>query len=169
MGCIPVWLVFCVVAAYRDIRIRKIPNCLIGIAFVYGCTLAYTQCGVREMISRIIMCLLVGAILYLLYRAGAMGAGDVKLYAIVALFFEKNELIYVYLFIFGVGAVFGMCMIVFTSGFRTRIRNLNEYIRQCFQKGHIYTYQREAPKKVTVPMAVPLAIAVAIITAFEYL
>ncbi|HEY0263067.1 MAG TPA: prepilin peptidase [Granulicella sp.] len=70
-----------IVAAFFDIRSRRIPNLLTGPALLAGFALHLALDGWRGLLSALAAALLCGGVFLIFYLAGGMGAGDVKLIA----------------------------------------------------------------------------------------
>lgn len=67
--------------AVTDLRSRRIPNALTSSAALSGLLLHLAGGGWKEGASSLLGCLFCGTVFLLLYLAGGMGAGDVKLIA----------------------------------------------------------------------------------------
>ena len=106
-------------------------------------------------------CFLVAVILYPFYLKGCLGAGDVKLYAILPVFANCGNLLILYFCIFCVAAVLGLGNILLLPSNR---KKLYEYLESVF---HIFICRFPEPMYIPrmefgrIPMAVPLAIGVA--------
>jgi prepilin peptidase CpaA len=71
------------VAAGNYLKSRRIPNALTGSSLICGLGLHLSTGGFRELYLSALAGLLVGGVFAVLYAAGGMGAGDVKLMAAV--------------------------------------------------------------------------------------
>ena len=67
-----------------DYRSTRIPNWLIWLIFLYGLGWHYRDAGGGGLTEALLNCLLVLILLYPLFKVGAVGAGDVKLYSVTA-------------------------------------------------------------------------------------
>jgi len=67
------------IGAVCDVRTRRIPNWLTGWGILAGLLLHLSLGGWRSLSGALVGGLLSGAIFFLFYLAGGMGAGDVKL------------------------------------------------------------------------------------------
>ena len=67
------------IGAVTDIKSRRIPNYLTGPAILLGLLLHLTFDGWRGLLTSLAAGLICGVIFLVLYLAGGMGAGDVKL------------------------------------------------------------------------------------------
>jgi prepilin peptidase CpaA len=72
-------MAFATLAAFHDVRERRIPNLLCGFGMLTGLLLHLTLSGVVQCAWALFSGLLAGVIFLLFYLAGGMGAGDVKL------------------------------------------------------------------------------------------
>ncbi len=72
------------VAVLTDLRSRRIPNWLTGPAFISGLCLHLALGGWRQMGAALLAAVIAGGLFLLLFLAGGMGAGDVKLMAATA-------------------------------------------------------------------------------------
>lgn len=72
------------IAAYTDIRSRRIPNWLTGSALVCGLGTHLLLQGARGLLNSFAAALIAGIIFLIFHLAGGMGAGDVKLIAATA-------------------------------------------------------------------------------------
>lgn len=69
--------------AYYDIRFRRIPNAIVVFVLLTGLVLNTVVGGIQGFLSSIIGCALGFGLMFLLRLFGAMGAGDLKLFAAI--------------------------------------------------------------------------------------
>ena len=72
-----------VVIAYYDVRYRRIPNAFVLAAFSGGVLMNAILGGLQGVYSSITGCALAFFLMFMLHIFGAMGAGDVKLFAAI--------------------------------------------------------------------------------------
>jgi len=72
-----------VVIAYYDVRYRRIPNAFVLAAFSAGVLMNAILGGLQGVYSSITGCALAFFLMFMLHIFGAMGAGDVKLFAAI--------------------------------------------------------------------------------------
>ena len=68
---------------YYDVRYRRIPNVFVLATLISGLTLNIAAGGVHGGLSSIAGCVLAFILMLFLHVFGAMGAGDVKLFAAI--------------------------------------------------------------------------------------
>jgi prepilin peptidase CpaA len=86
------------IAAWSDIRTRRIPNSITVSGAVAALVLHSVYGGVHGMLQSIAGAVLGLAFFIVLYIAGGMGAGDVKLFGAVGAFAGPQALILVFVF-----------------------------------------------------------------------
>ena len=72
-----------VIVIYHDVRYRRIPNPFCLATLISGVTLNFILGGVQGGLSSIGGCVLAFILMFILHVFGAMGAGDVKLFAAI--------------------------------------------------------------------------------------
>jgi prepilin peptidase CpaA len=71
------------VIAYYDVRYRRIPNAFVLAAFSGGVVMNTILGGLQGIYSSLTGCVLAFVLMFMLHVFGAMGAGDVKLFAAI--------------------------------------------------------------------------------------
>ncbi len=84
-------LVIACIAAFTDLRGRVIPNWLTLPAFVAGLMLHLSVGGLKAALFSLLAALLCFAPAYFLFVRGALGGGDVKLFAALGVFLGVRE------------------------------------------------------------------------------
>jgi prepilin peptidase CpaA len=72
-----------VIIAYYDVRYRRIPNAFVLATLVGGLTINFIYAGFSGVLASLGGCALAFFPLFIMHVFGAMGAGDVKLFAAV--------------------------------------------------------------------------------------
>src|SRR5256714_11855746 len=72
-----------VIITYYDVRYRRIPNAFVLATLISGLALNAVSSGLRGMGASLEGCLLAFILMFMLHVFGAMGAGDVKLFAAI--------------------------------------------------------------------------------------
>ncbi|GEM_PF-6295662 len=155
-------LVLCTVAAYSDIRKRIIPNAVVIGIYLYGMIWSTIYKGPSYTLNSLIYCLIILLILYIPYMKDMLGAGDVKLYSIIPLYYNRDRIIFIYLLIFCIAAVQSIAALFLLPSKRKHIRQFYDYLRLTFLKKFLIS--TDVPLQVPdhIPMAVPMAIGIMI-------
>src|SRR5689334_9105557 len=72
-----------VIVIYYDVRYRRIPNPFVLATLITGLTLNFALGGIQGGLNSIGGCVLAFVLMLMLHVFGAMGAGDVKLFAAI--------------------------------------------------------------------------------------
>ena len=72
-----------IIIAYYDVRYRRIPNPFVLATFLSGVVINAVFGGLSGVFASFAGCLLAFVLMFLLHVFGAMGAGDVKLFAAI--------------------------------------------------------------------------------------
>src|SRR5260370_4979096 len=72
-----------IVIAYYDVRYRRIPNPFVLATFISGVAMNAILGGFPGIAASLLGCLLGFVLMFMLHIFGAMGAGDVKLFAAI--------------------------------------------------------------------------------------
>ena len=112
MTAIDVFLFLLLAAAViTDLRSDKIPNWLIIIGLVVG---------IRRtdlFIKNIFICIFIILIFFPVFRVGALGAGDIKCFAMLSFYLTFSQLIAAVFFTFIFAAIFSICRIIHDHSF----------------------------------------------------
>lgn len=85
--------VFVCVAVYYDIKTFKIPNRLNMTGAVMGLGYSLMFGGISIFLNRVIVMILTLTVMFLFFCVGAMGAGDVKLFAAIGAISGKGVVV----------------------------------------------------------------------------
>ncbi len=104
---------FIFICIFCDLRTYKIPNALI-VAGLAGSllSLCITK-GPPEMLLSLCKAILTMIILFFFFRIGAVGAGDVKLFGVIATLLPLSETLSVFILSLFLGAIHGCIVLIF--------------------------------------------------------
>lgn len=123
--------VLLIISFFVDIKAQIIPNETNFIGFLVGIILTYyyiTQdytIGINKILGMIAgggIFLLIALISYLIYKKVGMGMGDVKLMAMLGLFFGLENTIQIFVFSFLIGAIISIFLLI------AKIKKSDDYI-----------------------------------------
>lgn len=107
-------VVIAALAAYLDIRSRRLPNWLCLVALVAGLGLAFAEAGLQGLSSNALHALAALAAGMVLFALGVIGAGDAKFYAGLAAWFPLRAGTFLILSV----ALTGLVLLVFWFSLR---------------------------------------------------
>lgn len=150
------------VVCFFDYKYGKIPNPSVLLLALGAVAAAFIKGGVLTISEMIMNGIIVGMIFFPVFRIGALGAGDVKLLTVCAMYFEGNEVTDFIFITFLAAAAFAAIRMAVKREFRERLEKLIGYIRNCALSGRIglYNEDRKELRKHGVCMAGPALIGV---------
>jgi len=154
------------IACLWDYSYRRIPNFLQMTVFGFGILNSYMQGSWISVVRYLLTVFFVVAGLYVFFKLGMIGGGDVKLMAISSGFFEgRKALLYVF-FCFVAGAVFAIIKMVADKNIHERGRYLWRYLKNSSEDllrrragPSLYIRDREAKIKSGIAMSGPMLIS----------
>ena len=160
-------LLLLLLAALADLKTDRIPNGLIVLGMILGLSNSLRMdrilCNVGSM-------LLAFLLLYPLFKIGALGAGDVKLFIMIGSFYETGEVLMILAAAFVIAGGLSFVKILAERNGRERMQYLLSYISEIMQtkQWRLYgedlkqDYQRYCRNKIhfTVPVLFSVALKV---------
>lgn len=152
-------LVILTVGAWYDIREQRIPNWWCALACACGLYLTWQRSNIEENLMPLLLytvrLLTVVAVWFPLFRLRMIGAGDVKLMALVAAYLGFKTGIDVILYGFFIGAILAFLKMLICRNLQQRLTYFFAYIRQLFlSKEPVPYYQASRDgRSVVIPMA----------------
>lgn len=133
-------------AAYMDLKTDRIPNKLIVAGIVSGISGTLWFClDFRQTAFSVFLAFL---LLYPLFKIGALGAGDVKIFIMIGSFLAVREYLTVMVLSFLIGAFFSLVKIFAERNGRERMRYFLSYISEVGRTGQWKIYgEQEAQEK----------------------
>ena len=133
-------------ACYCDYRKKRIPNYLIVAIMLVSMTWRFLGEGLSGAIVCVLQAVLIGSLLYPLFKIGALGAGDVKLFGATAgcLPFMK---IFVFLFVSLLfSAIISLVKLLQHNRLIERLQYFIEYLADIISSGSFRLYLDEGSK-----------------------
>ena len=115
-------------AALTDLKTDRIPNGLIITGIIIGVSgsLWYRL----DLLQLAVSMFLAFALMYPLFKIGALGAGDVKIFIMIGSFVDAKEFIMILVSAFVIGAVFSLFKLMIEHNGRERIRYFLSYVSE---------------------------------------
>ncbi len=147
-----------VLACWCDYKERKIPNLLLGVMFVSGWVYGVLLDGLWEVIRFPIESIVVILLLYPLFKIGAFGAGDVKIYSICAGYLPYDKFLFFFFLSLLIAAMISLIKMIKECNAIERISYFCEYILSVVQNGrfHLYFENEREQKAAGVCLAGPI-------------
>ncbi len=148
-----------IAAAIRDVATRRIPNRLTGASAVLGLAMHWLLEGTRGLGSSAMAGIVLGSLFLILYVAGGMGAGDVKLMAAVGCISGMQSLQMTLSATLICGMLFALSIAIYHRQFRHTIANTLLLLQHHHQRGlrHHAELNIRSAEALNLPFAVPIA------------
>ena len=127
--------VFAVIACGFDYWLRRIPNLLLAIMVAVGVGRTVVLQGAEECLGFVLRMLCVTMSMYPLFKIGAIGAGDVKLYGVCAGYLPGDKILFFLFFSLLIGAGFSLIKIITEQNAKERLQYLIAYIAEVIKTG----------------------------------
>ncbi len=137
------------IACYFDYRKGRIPNLLLIFMLISGEILTGICGKPQDMIWFLLKSVVVVLILYPVFRIGALGAGDVKLYGICAGYLPRNKFLFFLFFSLLIAAVISLIKIMVQKSAAERFGYFCEYVAGVARSGKFYLYIEDAKERKT--------------------
>lgn len=121
------------VAVGMDLKTMKISNRLIFFGILVSLIRRFFLEGLVGLFTGIVLISIPIIFLYLLFLAGALGAGDIKLFSLIGGFVHLKELMYCMLFAFLFAGVFSLFKIIFHGTFLLSMKSAGRYAYHLLQ------------------------------------
>ena len=145
------------IACYCDYRRRKIPNVLLLVMFLYGCgqQIVVNEGGGIGFVARCVGILL---LLFPLFRIGAMGAGDVKLYGICGGYLPSEKFLLFFFVSLLIAAIISLLKMIYEGNMIERIRYFGDYLFSvlCTGRFRLYIENEWERRKASICLAGPI-------------
>lgn len=167
MCIIGILIVILAVAVIMDLCYDKIYNEWILIGIIAGLGYAIRQNGEKGFLMAAVSMMVPVFLLYPLFVIGCLGAGDIKLLAVVGCFLSIEENIICLGLSFLIGAVFSLLKMLAERNFLQRMRYLMSYILDVFRSGEWKFYEedvrdRKKRREARIHFALPVLVSVLI-------
>ena len=127
-------------AVGMDLRRMKISNRLILIGLILSFVRRFLCEGIGGIFTGIFLISFPVILLYLLFLAGALGAGDIKLFSLIGGFTNLKQLMWCIVFAFIFAAILSLGKMIYYGVFVSSIKNAIRYIG-CVFEGYREPYQ----------------------------
>ena len=153
------WIAYILVciACCMDIKQRRISNRLILIGL---CIAIVRRCMLKGIIGIVEVLFLSSfpvILLYLLFLAGILGAGDIKLFSLIGGFLNFRQLVMCIVYAFIAAAVFSLGKMLMYGNLKSGLRHGIQYLFQ-ISNGCKKAYQAESKKEHYICFSIPVLI-----------
>src|SRR4051794_29153465 len=113
-----------VIITYYDVRYRRIPNAFVLATLLSGLIVNIISGGLQGAITSLGGCLLAFTLMFILHVFGAMGAGDVKLFAAVGSVTGAQLVLPTFFVVILTGGVLAVCLMLRAGAIRATMQRV---------------------------------------------
>jgi prepilin peptidase CpaA len=154
-----------VLIIYHDVRYRRIPNPFVLATLITGLTLNFVLAGWRGVLTSIGGCALAFVLMFMLHVFGAMGAGDVKLFAAIGSVIGAQLVLPTFVVVVLTGGVLGLVSILRSGAFGTTMNRVLQILVGLLPGWQMPKFSVPADRRLTIPYGVAITIGTIIATA----
>jgi prepilin peptidase CpaA len=154
-----------VLIIYHDVRYRRIPNAFVLATLISGLTLNIVSGGLNGGLNSIGGCVLAFILMFMLHVFGAMGAGDVKLFAAIGSVIGAQLVLPTFVVVVLTGGVLALVSIVRSGIFTTTMHRVLQIFVGLLPGWQMPKFTVPADRRLTIPYGVAITIGTIIATA----
>ena len=154
-----------VLIIYHDVRYRRIPNAFVLATLISGLTLNIVSGGLNGGLNSLGGCVLAFILMFMLHVFGAMGAGDVKLFAAIGSVIGAQLVLPTFVVVVLTGGVLGLVSTVRSGVFMTTMHRVLQILVGLLPGWQMPKFTVPADRRLTIPYGVAITIGTIIATA----
>ena len=154
-------LVFVTVAVVQDICRMRIKNELIIAGMGLGMIFRFGGDGISSVVPVLGNILFPVLLLFLIFRIGAIGAGDIKLFSMIGCYIRFQELAWCIIYAFLIGAIISLGLLLINRNLRQSLVRIWQYVVR-LQNGQRINYRQMGVEKQNL-MHFSIAIALGLV------
>jgi prepilin peptidase CpaA len=154
-----------VLIIYHDVRYRRIPNPFVIATLISGLTINLAIEGLSGGLNSIGGCVLAFILMFILHVFGAMGAGDVKLFAAVGSVIGAQLVLPTFVVVVLTGGVLALLSVLRSGVFRTTMHRVLQILVGLLPGWQMPKFSVPADRRLTIPYGAAITIGAIIATA----
>ena len=154
-----------VLIIYHDVRYRRIPNPFVFATLISGLTMNFALGGLQGGLSSIGGCVLAFTLMFMLHVFGAMGAGDVKLFAAIGSVLGAQLVLPTFVIVVLTGGVLALVSVLRSGVFTTTMHRVLQILVGLLPGWQMPKFSVPADRRLTIPYGVAITIGAIIATA----
>ena len=154
-----------VLVIYYDVRYRRIPNAFVLATLIAGISLNLIMGGASGGLSSLGGCVFAFILMFMLHVFGAMGPGDVKLFAAIGSVIGAQLVLPTFLVVVITGGVIALFSILRSGVFATTMHRVLQILVGLLPGWPMPKFSVPADRRLTVPYGVAITIGAIISTA----
>lgn len=154
-----------VLVIYHDVRYRRIPNAFVLATLISGLTLNVALNGLHGGLNSIGGCLLAFVLMFGLHVFGAMGAGDVKLFAAIGSVIGAQLVLPTFVVVVLTGGLLALVSTLRSGIFMTTMHRVLQILVGLLPGWQMPRFAVPADRRLTIPYGVAITIGAIIANA----
>lgn len=165
IGCEVLLVPLAIIIIYYDVRYRRIPNAFVLATLVSGLSMNLVFGGASGALSSLSGCVLAFVLMFILHVFGAMGAGDVKLFAAIGSVTGAHLVLPTFLVVILTGGLLGLVSILRSGAVRVTMQRVLQILVGLLPGWQMPRFAVPADRAHTIPYGVAITIGSIISTA----
>jgi prepilin peptidase CpaA len=162
---ISLFIPLAIAIAYYDVRYRRIPNRLVLATLVSGLILNSLFGGLAGLYGSVSGCLLAFILMFILHIFGAMGAGDVKLFAAIGAVTGVQFVLPTFLIVVLTGGLLAVVSMIRAGAVITTMHRVLQILVGLLPGWEMPKFAVPSDRKHTIPYGVAITVGTIISTA----
>ena len=154
-----------VLIIYYDVRYRRIPNPFVLATLLTGLVLNFGLAGMNGLISSLGGCVLAFILMFMLHVFGAMGAGDVKLFAAVGSVVGAHMVLPTLIVVVLMGGLLALISILRSGAFKSTMHRVLQIFVGLLPGWEMPRFSIPADRRLTIPYGAAITLGAIIATA----
>lgn len=150
---------------YYDVRYRRIPNAFVLATLISGLTLNFVLGGISGGLNSLGGCVFAFVLMFMLHVFGAMGAGDVKLFAAIGSVIGAPLVLPTFVVVVLTGGLLALVSIIRSGVVRTTLHRVLQILVGLLPGWQMPKFSVPADRRLTIPYGVAITIGAIIATA----
>jgi prepilin peptidase CpaA len=153
------------IISYYDVRYRRIPNSFVLATLVSGVVINAIFGGLPGVLASIAGCALGFVLMFMLHVFGAMGAGDVKLFAAIGAVMGAHLVLPTFLVVILIGGVLAIASMIRAGAVVTTMQRVLQILVGLLPGWEMPRFAIPADRSHTIPYGVAITVGSIISTA----
>lgn len=158
------------IAVYMDFKYYKVDNKLIIIGISIGSLHNLAQQSLYGLLCSIIWGMIPIGLLFFLYISSVLGAGDIKLFAVIGVFMRTSFCFRAIILAFVIGAVISLAKMVRYGIVVSRLQYFTDYVLEVIHTKKLTPYYNveEKNREYVIHFSLPIGLSVVILCILSY-
>jgi prepilin peptidase CpaA len=145
-----------IIITYYDVRYRRIPNAFVLATLISGLIINTIYGGFNGMLASLGGCAIAFILMFILHVFGAMGAGDVKLFAAVGSLIGTQLVLPTFLIVILTGGALALLLMLHTGAVRATMYRVLQILVGFLPGWEMPRFAVPADRKHTIPYGVAI-------------